>query len=67
MQQNYTPNSFKKGQQFEQFVEQTVFTEDRYELITRTNSYEQNSIRYAEDTLKPDIIFRCKETGQRGK
>ena len=64
MQQNYTPESFKKGQQFEQFVEQNIFTEDRYELITRTNSYEQNANRYAEDTLKPDFKFRCKETGQ---
>lgn len=64
MQQNYTPESFKKGQQFEEFVEQRIFTEDRYELITRTNSYEQNVNRYAEDTLKPDFKFRCKETGQ---
>lgn len=64
MQQDYTPESFRKGQQFEQFVEEKIFTEDRYELITRTNSYEQNSIRYAEDTLKPDFKFRCKETGK---
>jgi len=64
MQQDYTPESFKKGQQFEKFVEEIIFTEDRYELITRTNSYEQNANRYAEDTLKPDFKFRCKETGQ---
>lgn len=64
MQQDYTPESFKKGQQFEDFVEKNIFSEDRYELITRTNTYEQNSQRYAEDTLKPDFKFRCKETGQ---
>lgn len=64
MQQDYTPESFKKGQQFEEFVEKNIFTEDRYELITRTNSYEQNNSRFAEDTLKPDFKFRCKETGQ---
>lgn len=64
MQQDYTPESFRKGQQFEQFVEQNIFTEARYELITRTNTYEQNAVRYAEDTLKPDFKFRCKETGQ---
>jgi len=64
MQQDYTPESFKKGQQFEQFVENNIFTQNRYELITRTNSYEQNATRYAEDTLKPDFKFRCKETGQ---
>jgi len=64
MQQDYTPESFKKGQQFEEFVEKNIFTEDRYELITRTNSYEQNNSRFAKDTLKPDFKFRCKETGQ---
>lgn len=64
MQQNYTPDSFKKGQQFEDFVEKRIFTEDRYELITRTNSFEQNATRYAEDTMKPDFKFRCKETGR---
>lgn len=64
MQQDYTPESFKKGQQFEEFVEKNIFTEDRYELITRTNSYEQNNPRFAEDTLKPDFKFRCKETGK---
>lgn len=64
MQQDYTPESFKKGQQFEDFVERKIFTKDRYELITRTNTYEQNVNRYAEDTLKPDFKFRCKKTGQ---
>lgn len=64
MPQDYTPQSFKTGQEFEQFVEEKIFTEDRYELITRTNSYEQNAVRYAEDTLKPDFKFRCKATGQ---
>lgn len=64
MQQDYTPESFIKGQQFEDFVEKNIFTQDRFELITRTNSYEQNSSRFAEDTLKPDFKFRCKDTGQ---
>ena len=64
MQQDYTPESFKKGKQFEEFVEKNIFTVDQYELVTRTNSYEQNSSRFAEDTLKPDFKFRCIETGQ---
>lgn len=64
MKQNYPPESFKKGEQFEQFVEKSIFTDDHYELITRTNSFEQNANRFAEDTLKPDFKFRCKVTGQ---
>lgn len=64
MQQNYIPDSFLKGKQFEEFVERNIFPEEIYELVTRTNSYEQNAERYAEDTMKPDFKFRCKETGQ---
>ncbi|MGB7843317.1 MAG: hypothetical protein WBL21_11030 [Salinimicrobium sp.] len=64
MQQDYIPDSFKKGKQFEEFVERNIFPKEWFELVTRTNSYEQNSERYAEDTLKPDFKFRCKTTGQ---
>lgn len=64
MQQDYIPESHKKGKEFEEFVEKNIFTDKNYKLITRTNSYEQNVQRYAEDTLKPDFKFRCKETGQ---
>jgi hypothetical protein len=59
---NYT--SFEKGEEFEKFVENELFSEKEYNLIHRTNNFEQNKSRYSEDTLKPDFKFRCKKTFQ---
>ncbi len=58
------PESFKKGDLFEKFVEDELFKATEYTLIHRTNTYDQNESRYAEDTLKPDFKFRCKSTQQ---
>lgn len=57
---NFT--SFKKGENFEKYVEEVLFSEKEYTLIHRTNSFEQNQNRYAENTLFPDFKFRCKKT-----
>lgn len=54
--------SFKKGEQFEEFVENNLFAQTDYELIHRTNSFQQNKKRFAENTMKPDFKFRCKKT-----
>ena len=57
-------DSFKKGELFEKFVEDELFKVTEYDLIHRTNSISQNASRYAEDTLKPDFKFRCKQIQQ---
>lgn len=56
--------SFEKGELFEKFVADELFKAADYDLIHRTNSYDQNKSRYAEDTRKPDFKFRCKKTKQ---
>lgn len=58
------PDSFKKGELFEKFVEDELFQATDYVLVHRTNTYDQNEARYAEDTLRPDFKFRCKNTAQ---
>ncbi len=58
------PESFAKGEEFEDYVRQYVFPSERYELIHRTNSYQANKNDYIESTLLPDFRFRCKETGR---
>ena len=55
-------SSFKKGDLFEKFVVDELFKVNKYDLIHRTNTYDQNETRFAEDTLKPDFKFRCKKT-----
>ena len=57
-------SSFKKGEDFEKFVEENIFPKKEYALIHRTNNFEQNKDRYAEDTLFPDFKFRCNKTNQ---
>lgn len=57
-------SSFKKGENFEKFVEENIFPKKEYALIHRTNNFEQNKDRYAEDTLFPDFKFRCNKTNQ---
>ena len=57
-------SSFEKGEQFEKFVEDELFKSSQYDLIHRTNNFVQNATRFAEDTLKPDFKFRCKQTQQ---
>lgn len=54
--------SFKKGENFEKFVEEQLFSQKDYVLVHRTNNFEQNKDRYAENTLFPDFKFRCKKT-----
>ncbi len=54
--------SFEKGEIFEKFVESNLFPEHQYTLIHRTDNYEQNKIRFSENTLLPDFKFRHKIT-----
>lgn len=57
-------SSFKKGDLFENFVVDQLFKPSHYDLIYRTNSFDQNESRFAEFTLKPDFKFRCRKTQQ---
>ena len=60
----FDPESFKKGEEFQKFVEKKLFPERHYVLVHRTHDYEQNSRRFVEDTLQPDFTFRIKDTNQ---
>ena len=55
MNQNYNQESFNKGQAFEDYVEQVLFPASHYELLHKTNSFDQNSQRYVGDSRKPDL------------
>jgi hypothetical protein len=57
-----TPESFKKGQKFEDFTREIIFTSDRYKLLKKTHDYKQNSADYVQESLEPDFKFECLET-----
>jgi hypothetical protein len=50
--------SFKKGEEFEQYVRDHLFTKEKYVIVERTHNYETNSKDFVESTLKPDFKFR---------
>ncbi|NEV93451.1 hypothetical protein G3567_04710 [Psychroflexus sp. YR1-1] len=64
MNHNQSKNSFDKGQAFEDFVENVLFPAQHYELMHKTNDYNQNSDRYVYDSKKPDFRFRSRLTGR---
>lgn len=57
-----TPESFKKGQKFEDFTREVIFSIDRYKLIKKTHDYKQNNSDYVQDSLEPDFKFECMDT-----
>jgi hypothetical protein len=55
-----TPESFKVGETFEDYVRKFIFPERDYTLLDRTHNYASNSKDYIESSLKPDFKFRDK-------
>ena len=60
-----TPESFKKGEKFEAFARDEIFPQAKYKLLKQTHNYSQNSKDYVEESLEPDFLFECKETGMK--
>jgi len=58
------PESFVKGDDFENYVREVVFPSNKYELVHKTHSYQDNKNDYIESTLYPDFLFRCKKTNK---
>lgn len=59
-----TPESFKKGQKFEQYAREVIFPKSHYTLLKKTHDYTQNRQDFVEETMEPDYKFRCLETGR---
>jgi len=57
-----TPESFKKGQAFEDYVEKYIFPKSHYDVLEKTHSYQTNSKSYVESSLNPDFKFRDRYT-----
>lgn len=55
-------SSFKKGEEFENFVENNSFSKKDFSLIHRTSNKAQNKERFAYNTKLPDFKFRSVKT-----
>lgn len=58
------PDSFIKGEEFEEYVRKFIFTISTYDLIHKTHDYNSNNRDYVESSLKPDFKFRDKKSGK---
>ena len=56
-----TPESFKKGEDFENYVRENLFIGKYYDLLERTHDYQTNK-DYVKSSLKPDFKFRDRLT-----
>jgi hypothetical protein len=57
-----TPESFKKGQKFEDYVEKYLFPHSHFEVIEKTHNYKTNSQGFIEASMNPDFKFRDRYT-----
>ncbi len=51
-----TPQSFKTGEQFENYVREFLFIDNYYDILERTHDYKTNQ-DYVQSSLKPDFRF----------
>ena len=57
-----TPESFKMGQEFEDYVKEHLFPPNYYNLLEMTHNYHTNHENYIESSLNPDFKFRDRYT-----
>tara|TARA_R110002049_G_C8847069_1_gene536939 strand:+ start:22 stop:540 length:519 start_codon:yes stop_codon:yes gene_type:complete len=58
------PDSFVKGEEFEEYVRKYIFPISDYDLIHKTHDFNSNNGDYVESSLKPDFKFRDKKSGK---
>jgi hypothetical protein len=52
------PESFVKGEEFEEYVRKILFPHSDFKLLHKTHDYNSNNGDYVESSLKPDFKFR---------
>lgn len=62
--QNITKHeSIIKGDEFENFVREKIYTPDKYTLLHKTHSFSKGK-EFVESSLYPDFLFKDKNTGE---
>jgi len=54
------PESFVKGDEFEDYIRAYLFVKDRYDLIQKTHDYVTNKDDFVENTKEPDYKFKSR-------
>ncbi|MFH1031409.1 MAG: hypothetical protein V1767_02430, partial [Chloroflexota bacterium] len=58
------PESYVKGDAFENYIRKNLFVKDRYDLVQKTHDYTTNKGDFVENTKEPDFKFRSIKTGK---
>ena len=58
------PDSFIKGEEFEEYVRKYLFPISDYDLVHKTHDFNSNKGDYVETSLMPDFKFRDKTNGK---
>ncbi|HEX9896749.1 MAG TPA: hypothetical protein VGA85_03705 [Dehalococcoidales bacterium] len=58
------PDTFAKGEAFQDYVSEVLFPDDQYELLYKTPDYITNQKRRIKSTMDPDFKFRSRSTGK---
>jgi len=53
-----TPETFRKGEEFEDYVRQHLFPKGQYVLLQRTHNYLGNKDDFVDNTKEPDFKFK---------
>ena len=53
-----TPDTFRKGEDFESYVRNHLFPKDKYILLQRTHNYIENKDDFVDNTKEPDFKFK---------
>ena len=53
-----TPEGFFKGEDFEKYVREHLFTKSEYILLDKTHDYKSNKGDYIQNTKEPDLKLR---------
>ena len=57
------PETFIKGDEFENFVRNNLFPVNKFELVQKTHDYTTNNNDYVESSKEPDFQFRSRKSG----
>jgi hypothetical protein len=54
------PDTYKKGDEFEDYVQKVLFPDSHFVLVQKTHDYIANKNRYIESLKEPDFKFRTR-------
>jgi len=58
------PESYVKGEEFEQYVRRYLFPKERYDPVHQTHDHNANKNDFVEASKEPDFKFRSRRSGR---